>query len=235
MPSSVLFLCVRFQSAVSYLYQLVQRNLPEGFPVAFRTCPAAPEGLLFLYAEIPAGNTQHGGPHRYQPAQSEQGAYSKGFRVASKANAASVPSSLGVILCTADFQTSQFISISIRANTIKTGKGWYAGTFLSMLPEVLPDSHFRTERHRLDTFNVVQSGYILPWLHSVKDDRKKNKERSDKNMEIMLFPSISPGHTLCRRGSRRPLFSIAGGGLRIFLRCWQRHQPRWLFPPSFLL
>ena len=50
-------------------------NLP---PVAFRTCPAAPEGLLFLYAEVPAGNTQNGGPHRYQPAQSEQGTYSKG-------------------------------------------------------------------------------------------------------------------------------------------------------------
>lgn len=47
----------------------------------------------------------------------------KGFRVASKANAASVPSSLGVILLTADFQTSQFISISIRANTIKTREG----------------------------------------------------------------------------------------------------------------
>ena len=47
----------------------------------------------------------------------------KGFRVASKVNAASVPSSLGVILCTADFQTNQFISISIRANTIKTREG----------------------------------------------------------------------------------------------------------------
>ena len=47
----------------------------------------------------------------------------KGFRVASKVSAASVPSSLGVILCTADFQTNQFISISIKANTVKTREG----------------------------------------------------------------------------------------------------------------
>ena len=74
-----LSLVFAFNQPFRILYQFVQRNLPEGFPVAFRTCPAAPEGLLFLYAEIPAGNTKNGGPHRYQPAQSEQGAYSKGF------------------------------------------------------------------------------------------------------------------------------------------------------------
>ena len=43
--------------------------------------------------------------------------------IASKVRAASVPSSFGFILLTADFHTSQFISISIRANTIKTGEG----------------------------------------------------------------------------------------------------------------
>ena len=57
------FFAFAFSQPFRILYQLVQRNLPEGFPVAFRACPAAPEGLLFLSAEIPAGNTQHGGPH----------------------------------------------------------------------------------------------------------------------------------------------------------------------------
>ena len=51
------FFAFAFSQPFRILYQLVQRNLPEGFPIAFRACPAAPEGLLFLYAEIPAGNT----------------------------------------------------------------------------------------------------------------------------------------------------------------------------------
>ena len=107
MPSSVLFLCVRFQSAVSYPVSTRANGISPSFPVAFRACPAAPEGLLFLSAEIPAGNTHmagHTGTSQHSPSRVRT---VKGFRVASKVSAASVPSSLGVILCTADFQTNQ--------------------------------------------------------------------------------------------------------------------------------